>query len=215
MRNKAHRLAALVLAGFLLAGCAATDVVKKYSKTSFAAIAEAFPGIVEDKGDAYALSVEGDPVLRVSKDYSGSQEDIVIATALQPFTASGLDTAKLGDGYRVDGDRLLLTADYGDGSGAKETATDALLAAVDAKRTVLSYHTALDHYGIGLPSGKFEYAKDYKTNDKDIVFALYADPLAEAGADVKNIDGWTYVEMKGEDGTVTNVLLKPYDLTND
>ena len=59
MRNKAHRLAALVLAGFLLAGCAATDVVKKYSKTSFAAIAEAFPGIVEDKGDAYALSVEG------------------------------------------------------------------------------------------------------------------------------------------------------------
>lgn len=179
---------ALVLAGLFLTGCAATDVVKKYSKTSVVAIAKAFPGIVEDKADAYALLVESDPVLRVSKDYSKTQEDIVIDTALQPFTTAGLDPTKLGDGYRVDDDRLLLTADYGDGSGAKGNMTDALLAAVDAKRTALSYHTALDHFGITLPAGKFEYAKDYRTNDKDIVFVLYADPLAAAGADVKKIE---------------------------
>jgi len=79
-------------------------------------------------------------------------------------------------------------------------------------RSVLTYHTALDHYGIKLTNGKFEYAKDYTNNDKDIVFVLAADPLKAVGVDVQNVSGWVFKTMQNEDGSSIDVLLKPYDL---
>ena len=210
--NKVKQWMAVALAGLLLSGCAAADVIKKYSKTSFAAIVGAYPNLVQDEGNAYGISVDGDTRLVVSKDFGASEDDITMDVALAPFTAAGLDPAKLGVGYRVAGDRLELTADYGTGSGARGTVTDALEAAADAERKALSFHQKLDHFGFGLPAGKFEYAKDYRTNDKDIVFAIYADPLAQLGVNVENIEGWTYLTMEDEDGGTTNLLLKPYNL---
>ncbi len=216
MKKASMILSSLVLATLLLAGCAAADVVLKYSPGSFESITKAFPNLVTDNtltDHYYYLTVDGTATLKISHDYdlTGS-EDIVMETALKPFTDAGLDVSKLGGGNRVNGDKLLLIADYGKGTGMKDTVTDSLFEAVTFDRKVLSYHQDLDHYGVKLPGGKFEWAKDYKTNDKDIVFVIAAKPLADIGVDVQNIDGWIFKTMKDLDGSDIDVLLKPYEL---
>jgi hypothetical protein len=208
--------AALALVALLAAGCAGADVVLKYSPGSLDAITSAFPDLVTDNTKTdhyYYLTVDGAATLKISNDYRlTGQEDIVMETALSPFTDAGLDVSKLNGDYRVDGDKLLLTADYGNGTGEKGNVREALYDAVKYDRKVLSYHQLLDHYGVKIPAGKFEWAKDYKTNDKDIVFVIAAKPLADIGVDVQNIDGWVFKTMQDTDGSDIDVLLKPYDL---
>ena len=200
----------------IFAGCSATDVVLKYSPGSLTAITKAFPAIVNDNtanDHYYYVSADNETKLAVSHDYSMTgTEDIVMQTPLKPFTDVGLDPARLGGGYRTDGQTFYLTADYGDGTGLKDNLTDSMFESVKYERKTLTYHQDLDHYGIKLPGGKFEFAKDYKTNDKDIVFVIAAKPLADVGVDVQNIDGWIFKTMKDTDGSNIDVLLKPYDL---
>jgi hypothetical protein len=201
---------------FFAAGCSAADVVLKYSPGSFAKIVKAYPDIVTDttKTDHYySITVDGETTLKISHDYSlTGSNDIMITTPLKPFTDAGLDTSKLGVGYAISGDMFELTADYGNGTGMKDTVTDSLFDSVKADRTMLTYHSALDHYGIKLTNGKFEYAKDYTNNDKDLVFVFAANPLKALGVDVKNVSGWTFKTMQNEDGSFVDVLLKAYDL---
>ena len=205
-----------VLAAALLSGCAATDVILKYSPASLDTIAEKFPAIVTDntKTDHYFyLSVDGETALKVSNDFNlTGTEDVVMQTPIKPFLDAGLDPAKLGAGYRTDDTSLYLVADFGAGSGEQNTLTKALFESVKADRSVLTYHADLDHYGIKLPAGKFEWAKDESTNDKDIVFVIAAQPLADLGVDVKNVSGWIFKTMKDDAGKDFDVLLKPYSL---
>ena len=207
-------MAAAAIAVF--AGCSATDVVLKYSPGSLTSITNTFPAIVNDNtanDHYYYVSVDNETKLAVSHDYSMTgAEDIVMQTPLKPFTDAGLDPARLGAGYRTDGQTLYLMADYGDGTGLKDNLTDSMFESVKYDRKTLTYHQDLDHYGIKIPGGKFEFAKDYKTNDKDIVFVIAAKPLADVGVNVQNIDGWIFKTMKDTDGSDIDVLLKPYDL---
>ena len=207
---------ALALVAILLTGCAATDVILKYSPASLDTIVEKFPAIMTDstKTDHYFnLSVDGETTLKVSRDFSlTGAEDVVIQTPLKPFLDAGLDPAKLGAGYRADDTSLYLVADFGAGTGAQSTVTNALFESVKADRSVLTYHADLDHYGIKLPAGKFEWAKDESVNDKDIVFVIAAQPLADLGVDVQNVDGWVFKTMKDDAGKDFDVLLKPFSL---
>lgn len=214
------------LTAVVLAGCSGTDVVLKYSPGSFKHIVDQYPNIVTESPMAngsmtdssmanlyYTLTVDGETVLKISHDYqlSGSN-DIMIETPLKPFKDAGLDVSKLGDGYLVKNGMLYLTADYGNGTGMKNTMTDSLFDSVNNNRSVLTYHQKLDHYGIKLPAGKFEWAKDSSTNDKDVVFVIKAQPLKELGVDVEHIYGWTFATVQESDGSNLDVLLKPYDL---
>lgn len=218
---KTKKKTALLLAlslGFalFLAGCGSGDVVLKYSPGSLDEILEAKPELISQApADEryYQLTVDGETALLVSRDYSGTGEtDLAIATPLAPFVAAGLDPAALGEGYLVQGETLLATGSYGEGEGPGETLTDALFESVRADRENLTYHEELDHFGIKLLQGKFEYAKDYLDNDKDIVFILAAAPLEALGVDVRNIEGWIFMTMEEPDGSSVDVLLKPYDL---
>jgi len=206
---------ALALVAALLAGCAATDVILNYSPSSLDQIVEKFPNLVTDNtlSDGYFyLSVDGETMLKISNDFSLSAEDVAIQTPLQPFVDAGLDPAALGTGYRTDGTSLFLVADFGAGSGKQSTVTAALFESAKANRSALTYHADLDHYGITLPAGKFEWAKDEVANDKDIVFVIAAQPLADLGVDVQNIEGWVFMTMKDDAGQDFDVLLKPYSL---
>jgi len=69
-----------------------------------------------------------------------------------------------------------------------------------------------DRFGIRLSKGKFEYARDYMKNDKDIVFMIAAKPLAQFGVDVHNVAGWIFTTMEDLDCNDTDVLLKTYDI---
>ncbi|HWP21112.1 MAG TPA: hypothetical protein VN417_00120 [Candidatus Cryosericum sp.] len=205
----------LVLAAVLLAGCAATDVIYKYSPSSLDTIVEKFPAIATDSTQTdpyFTLSVDGETLLKVSSDFSLTEEDVSIQTPLKPFTDAGLDPAKLGAGYRADESSLYLVADFGTGTGVQNTITSALFESVKADRAVLTYHADLDHYGIKLPAGKFEWAKDESANDKDIVFVIAAQPLSDLGVDVQNIEGWVFKTMQDDAGKDFDVLLKPYSL---
>jgi len=207
---------ALALSAVLLVGCAATDVILKYSPASLDQIVEKFPTILTDNTDAdhyFYLSVDEETTLKVSRDFSlTGAEDLVMQTPLKPFVDAGLDPAKLGAGYRADDTSLLLVADFGAGSGKQDAFTSAVFESVKADRSVLAYHADLDHYGIQFPAGKFEWAKDEATNDKDIVFVIAAKPLADLGVDVQNIEGWVFMTMKDDAGKDFDVLLKPYAL---
>jgi len=215
MKKIVSIVVALALISALLVGCAATDVILTQSPSSLDKIAEKFPNLVMDNtlDDGYFyLSVDSETTLNVSSDFSLSAEDVAIQTPLQPFVDAGLDPAALGTGYRTDGTSLFLVADFGAGSGKQSTVTAALFESAKANRSVLTYHADLDHYGIALPAGKFEWAKDEVANDKDIVFVIAAQPLADLGVDVQNIEGWVFMTMKDDAGQDFDVLLKPYSL---
>ncbi len=206
---------AIALVAAILAGCTDTDVVLKYSPTSFNDIIKKDPALVNsDTSDNYfKFAFDGITTLKVSKDFKATgKEDILLETPLKPFTDAGLDVSRLGEGYKTDGDKLYLTGDYGDGTGAKATITDALFEAVKNDRKNLTYHQSLDHYGVKLLKGKFEWAKDYTKNDKDIVFVIAAKPLADLGVNVQKIDGWAFMTIQDADGTNVDILAKPYDL---
>lgn len=206
---------AVTLIAAIFAGCADADVVLKYSPTSLNNITKAFPTLVNNdtSDNYYKLTADGITTLKVSKDFKTTgKEDILIETPLKPFTDAGLDAAKLGEGYKAEGDTFYLTGDYGDGTGTKGTITDALFEAVKYDRKNLTYHQSLDHYGVKLPKGKFEWAKDYTKNDKDIVFVIAAKPLADLGVDVKNVQGWAFMTIQDADGTNVDILAKPYDM---
>jgi len=217
MKKKYIAVPALLVAlTVFLASCGSTDVVLNYSPGSLDDILEANPKLVADNtADThyYDFTVDGQTTLRISHDYSMTdQEDLAIVTPLAPFVAAGLDPTNLSEGYRADKNMFYVTGSYGDGTGQKDNVADSLFESVTFDRSNLTYHEELDHYGIVLTNGKFEYAKDATTNDKDIVFVLAADPLAKIGVDVKNVEGWIFMTMDNPDGTTIDVLLKPYDL---
>jgi len=212
MKKLTTVLLAILISAFVLPGCSNIDVVAKYARQSFDGTAQAFPQILSLDDSFYVLSVDGQTRLEINRDYAASGEDIRIATPIQPFLDAGLDPAKLGGNYRADDMALYIAGDFGSGGGQAASANEALFESVAYDRKTLSYHQELDHYGIGLAAGKFEFAKDYLTNDKDVVFVLYAAPLAELGVNVQNIDGWIFKTMKDEAGNDLDVLLKPYDL---
>ncbi len=207
---------ALALVAIVLTGCATADVILKYSPSSLDKIVEKFPTLVTDNTETdhyFYLSVDGETTLKVSHEFDMTDaEDVVIQTPLQPFVDAGLDPATLGAGYRTDDTSLFLVADFGAGSGKQDTVTSSVFESVKANRSVLTYHADLDHYGIALPAGKFEWAKDDTANDKDIVFVIAAKPLADLGVDVQNIEGWVFKTMKDDAGKDFDVLLKPYSL---
>lgn len=207
---------ALALVAIALTGCASADVILKYSPSSLDKIVEKFPTLVTDNTETdhyFYLSVDGETALKVSHEFDMTGvEDVVIQTPLKPFMDAGLDPAALGTGYRTDETSLYLVADFGAGSGEKDSITASIFESVKADRSILTYHADLDHYGIALPAGKFEWAKDEMTNDKDIVFAIAAKPLADLGVDVHNIEGWIFKTMKDDAGKDFDVLLKPYSL---
>jgi hypothetical protein len=204
------------LALAVLAGCSGTDVVLKYAPGSFQKIVDKYPNLITDTTTAdhyYNLTADGRTKLHISHDYDLTKnEDITIETPIQPFVEAGLDVTKLGTGYKVAGDTLYLTVDDGSGTGMKNNVKDALFESVTADRANLTYHQKLDHYGIKLTNGKFEWAKDYTANDKDIVFVLYAQPLKDAGVNVENVAGWAFMAVDNPDGSKTDILAKPADL---
>lgn len=206
----------LILTILALSGCTSVDVIKKYSQTSFDDIIESSPDLITDStkdNHYFNLSVDGMTTLHISNDYNETgKNDLVLSTPIQPFIDAGLDTSKLAAMYQYDDITLSVNTDFGNGNGERNDVQKALFESVAYDRKSLSYHEELDHYGIKLNGGKFEYAKDFTKNDKDIVFVLAAQPFVDAGVDVNSIDGWIFKTMPEPDGSTIDVLLKPFDL---
>jgi hypothetical protein len=61
----------------------------------------------------------------------------------------------------------------------------------------------------------FEWAKDMRTNDKDMVFVLNPDPFIAAGVDPNRVEGWVFAEVTVDDADGKPIqvykILKPFN----
>ena len=225
--KKVMKLPLLLCAGAVamlaLVGCKQLDVVGSQSVTSFEAVLKAIPDKVEadEMNAGWSLSAPDDAVRFIwSEDYSKSPlHDVMLEFDAKPFLDAGLDTGKLPENIQYYEDKLMVGTKLGNDAlkySGEVTPLAAYEQIVNLYRDSIGYHTALDHYGVKLTNGNmFEWAKDMRKNDKDIVFVLNPEPFVAAGVDPNAVEGWAFAKVPmEEDGKAIEVdkLLKPFDL---
>lgn len=206
-----------------LTACDKLDVVGDQSIKSFDAVLTSIEDKVTEETNFGGWSLEaldGDARFIWTKDFQKTTSfDAYLEIKAQPFIDAGLDLAKLPEGM-VEGDKIIVGTDFGDSPVTYRGDVNPLASyrqIVEQYREMISYHAALDHYGVKLSDGNmFEWAKDMTTNDKDIVFVLNPQPFIDAGVDPNKVDGWVFakVETMDDKGKKIEVdkLLKPFDL---
>lgn len=223
MKKKIILLTLTISTMFSFAACKQTDVVGNESIKSFEKVLNKIPDKVssDDDNNGWSLMAPDESARFVwSKDFnSSSSYDAMIEFDAKPFIDAGLDVSKLPEGM-ISGDKIIVGTDLGDESlnyKGEVTPLESYKKIVDLKRDSISYHSALDHYGVGLSEGNvFEWAKDMDKNDKDMVFALNPEVFIKAGVDPQKVEGWVFakvetMDMNGEDKEVDK-FLKPFDL---
>ena len=122
--------------------------------------------------------------------------DYVMEIDATPFINAGLDITKLPEGMFVD-NKIVLGYDLSTVDNNEENVVSAFEAVFNLDSSLIGYHAALDHYGLNLGNGNmFEWAKDFTTNDKDIVYVLNPQLFADAGVNLASIDGWILAEVE-------------------
>ncbi|MDR0381521.1 MAG: hypothetical protein LBH86_05965 [Oscillospiraceae bacterium] len=212
-------LCALCAALPLLAACGALDVIGNDSVTAFDEMLNVLPAAAD--GDTWVLTApDGAAAFVWSGDFGKTDAyDVWLELDAAPFTAAGLDPARLPAGM-AQGRRLVAGVSLGAQTPAPETSASPVLSygqIVTRARTRIGYHAAMDHFGVDLDGGfMFEWARDMTANDKDIVFVLDPEVFRRAGVDVGTVEGWTLatVETMDEAGRPVEVekLLKPFDI---
>jgi hypothetical protein len=206
-----------------LTACSRLDVIGDYSIKAFDAVLnEAGVDVSEDSAfGGWSLEAPDKTARFVwSSDFSKTTEyDAFLEVDAQPFIDAGLNTDKLPEGM-FTGDKLILGTDFGNDAltyNREVTPLASYKKIVELYRNNITYHAALDHYGISLTNGNMiEWAKDMSTNDKDLVFAINPDVFINAGVDPNKVDGWVFAKVPtmDEKGNAIEVdkLLKPFDL---
>lgn len=217
-------LISLSLTGMLLlAGCSKNDIVGEKSITSFNEVLNALPNNVaadEMNGGWALISPDGSERFIWSKDFSsGTPHDVMLEFDAKPFIDAGLDISKLPADMIIE-DKIMVGASLGDEKltyKGDATPLESYKKIVELNRELIKYHADLDHYGITIGDGNlFEWAKDMKTNDKDIVFVLNPEMFIDAGVDPNKVEGWVFgkVKVMDENGKKIEVdkFLKPFDI---
>ncbi len=206
-----------------LTACSKLDVVGNQSEKSYQAVLTALPDKVSKDTDFGGWSIsalDGTARFEWSADFSKTTgNDVRLVTDAQPFLDAGLDPSKLPEGMLVD-NQIIVGAPLGDEKityVGTASPLDSYKKLVKYYRDRISYHLALDHFGVKMDNGNmFEWAKDMKTNDKDIVFVLNPQPFIDAGVNPDKVDGWVFakVETMDDNGKKIQVdkFLKPFDV---
>lgn len=207
---------------FGLTACGKLDVIGDQSEKSFDAVLTAMKAKVtaDDSFGGWSItSPDNEARFLWSKDFSKTTTDAYLEVDVQPFIDAGLDVSKLPEGMVVD-NKIIVGTELGDENityVGEASPLDSYKKLVKHYRDNISYHAALDHYGVKLGNGNmFEWAKDMKTNDKDIVFVLNPQPFIDAGVDPAALESWIFakVETMDDNGKKIQVdkFLKPFDL---
>lgn len=211
----------LAVAGFT--ACSKLDVIGDKSVESFEAVLSSQDSEVSEDTEFGGWSLtapDGEARFLWSKDFSKTaSKDVILEIDAQPFLDAGLNPDRLPESM-FQGDKIVVGTNLGD-EAVSYSGEAAPIASyqkiVDLYRDNITYHMALDHFGVNLMDGNmFEWAKDMATNDKDIVFVLNPQPFIDAGVDVASVDGWVYAKVETMDDAGKNIevdkLLKPFDL---
>lgn len=223
MKKKHILIPLLLVMTFIFASCSQLDVIGNKSITSFKEVLNAMPDKIaaDEVNGGWTLTAPDNSVKFFwSKDFSKSKiYDAMLEFDAQPFIDAGLDIDKLPDGIVYE-DKLVVGTELSsesltyDGDATPLASYEKI---VKLKRDSISYHAALDHYGIDLAGGHvFEWAMDMSKNDKDIVFALNPQVFIDAGVDPEKVEGWVFakIETMDMDGKKVEVdkFLKPFNL---
>ncbi len=199
---------AFIILLLLCTACQETDVVANYSISSFSKVLQ---NVSHDfnEGNFTLYSPDG-----LGKFIWG--KSVALEIAIKPFLDAGLDISKLPEEIPVKDDKIIVYLENA-ANVQSEDPSEVFESVIRKNRDSLSYHSALDHFGINFPGEhSFEWSKDMISNDKDLVFALNPMPFKDAGADIENIPGWTLteVEMMEMGGKTTHMkkLIKAFDL---
>ncbi len=218
-------LLSAIVSGMLLS-CGQSDVVATYARKSFGAMLDALPenALTTDADAAWVIHSPAGDRFRMSRDFSRGA-DFSFDLDAAPFIDAGLDASRLPADtdaltYRVTGKRLVMDFEFGSlftNSGTDASPEATFSGFISAYRLRVGYHKALDHYGIDLGAGHmFEWAKDLRTNDKDIVFVLDPEPFVKAGIDPTRVKGWIFAKVQTEDKSGRKIyadkLLHPFNL---
>ncbi len=199
------------------------DVIGRGSIAALEAVASAAPDQVQrdaEHGGWSLAAPDGAARFIVREDWSKSARyDVLLELDAAPFLNAGLDPKKLPENYTMGEGVLQVGRELG-GEAPPYEGEPTLIAVyeqiVDRSGEHVSYHAALDHFGVMLGDGNmFEWAKDLEGNDKDIVFVLNPAPLMEAGVDPSKVEGWVFAKVPtdGHGGTTeAEKFLKPFDL---
>jgi hypothetical protein len=209
--------------GIILSSCSRLDVIGKTSITSFQEVLNAIPEKIaadEVNGGWTLTAPDNSAEFFWSNDFGKSEVyDAKLEFDAQPFIDAGLNIEKLPEGI-VNADKLVIGTDLGSQSfsyNGEVTPLASYEKIVEVRRDAISYHAALDHYGVDLSGGNvFEWAKDPGKNDKDIVFVLNPQMFIDAGVDPEKVEGWLFakVEIMDAEGkkTETEKFLKPFNV---
>jgi hypothetical protein len=226
MRSRALApLAAMAAALLLVAGCSAIDVVGTTAVATFQTLLDTVKGsvVMDAPANRWVLTSSGGERFEWSADFAAGSPNFRISLDASPYLAAGLDPAKLpAERYSFDAASKVLTLSFDVGKekfsyDGTPTPLGTLKKIVQTHRAIIGYHAALDHYGFALGDGNmFEWAKDMKKNDKDIVFVLNPEPLRAAGVDPAKITGWLFAKIPVKDASGKTVdvdkFVKPYNL---
>jgi hypothetical protein len=216
-------LSVISLIAISFTACNKLDIVGDQSVKSFDAVLTALGDSVTQDQTFGGWSLEapdGEARFLWSQDFSKTtNNDVLIEVDAQPFIDAGLDTSKL-PADMIAGDKIIVGTELGSNALTYDgdiTPLASYKQILKLYRDNITYHAALDHYGVSLKNGNvFEWAKNMATNDKDIVFALNPQPFIDAGVDPAAIQGWIFgkVQTMDENGKKIEVdkLLKPFDL---
>ncbi len=196
-----------------------TPVVEKDpSIVSFANFATNVNWTLDDATKFYTLtSPDAQVVFSLSSDIAFTTPfDYKMEIDATPFINAGLDTTLLPEGVFV-ANKILFGYDLGNTGVSVQDVVPAFEAVFNLDSSLVGYHAALDHYGLSLGNGNvLEWAKDFATNDKDVVFVLNPQIFVDAGVNLETLEGWIFakVEVMGDDGKMIEVekLLKPFDI---
>jgi hypothetical protein len=207
-----------------ISSCKQLDVIGKGAKAAFDEVLTVRSAAVGNNGPHGGFTLpapDGSAVFEwVPNSGSDAPYDMMLIFDIQPFLDAGLNADRLPDSITISGDKIIvgtkLMSEKAAYTGAP-TPSSSFEHLVDRNRNSVGYHSALDHYGVDLGGGfMFEWAKNMKTNDKDMVFVLNPDPFIAAGADPAKIDGWVFTTVPTMDKNGRKIevekILKPIDL---
>ena len=227
MKRTKNAAGGILLALLALAAiaCEKLDVVGNGSIQSFDQVLRHVPHLVSadaaHKGWSLAAP-DGSARFIWSWNYAESPLDVALELDAAPFIAAGLQPERLPSHFLFRGGKLILGRKLGQerleypGKG-EATPLASYEHIVKLKRGAVGYHAQLDHYGVDMGNGNlFEWAKDMRANDKDMVFVLNPAPFIAAGVDPKRIDGWVSAKVTVDDEKGRPIqldkILKPFDL---
>lgn len=203
----------------IFTSCKQTDVIGNASVSSFTKVLNVMDdNIISD--DQYWILEAPDSTAQFfwSKDFNKTEEDLKLIVDAKPFIDAGLDPSKLPEELVFEHNKIIVTDSLGGVTGKEyDTPGGAYEQIRDNYRNRINYHSDIDLMGIRIGNGNmFDWAKDMKKNDKDIVFVLNPQPFIEAGVEVENIKGWSLGQVKAMNSKGkpinTDKLLKPFNL---